>query len=46
MEMLSYFGGDKHEFILAVITLKHVHSCPMNKQSKSSKSIYTNEILS
>ena len=27
MEMLSSFRGDKHEFCLVVITLKHVRSC-------------------
>ena len=28
MEMLSYFRGDKHEFCLIVIKIKHVRSCP------------------
>ena len=28
MEMLRSFRGDKHEFCLAVIMLKHVRSCP------------------
>ena len=28
MEMLSSFGGDKHEFCLVVIKFKHVRSCP------------------
>ena len=28
MEMLSSFGGDKQDFCLVVITLKHVGSCP------------------
>ena len=27
MEMLSSFGGDKHEICLVVIELKHVRSC-------------------
>ena len=27
MEMPSSFRGDKHEFCLVVIKLKHVHSC-------------------
>ena len=28
MEMLSSFGGDKHELCLVVIMFKHVRSCP------------------
>ena len=28
MEMLRSIRGDKHEFCLAVIKLKHVRSCP------------------
>ena len=28
MEMLSSFGGDKHEFCLVAIKFKHVSSCP------------------
>ena len=28
MEMFSSFGGDKHEFFLVVVKVKHVHSCP------------------
>ena len=28
MEMLSSHRGDKHEFCLVVIKLKHVCSCP------------------
>ena len=28
MEMLSSFGGDKHELCLVVIKFKHVRSCP------------------
>ena len=28
MEMFSSFRGDKHEFCLVVIKLKHVRSCP------------------
>ena len=26
--MLSSLGGDKHEFCLVVIKLRHVRSCP------------------
>ena len=28
MEMLSSFGGDKHELCLAVIKFRHLYSCP------------------
>ena len=28
MEMLSSFGGDKREFCLVAIKVKHVRSCP------------------
>ena len=28
MEMLSSFGGGKHEFCLVVIKFKHVRCCP------------------
>ena len=28
MKTLSSIGGDKHEFCLVVIKLKHVGSCP------------------
>ena len=28
MEMLSSFGGDKHEFCLVVIKFRHIRSCP------------------
>ena len=28
MEMLSSFGGDKHELCLVVVKFIYVHSCP------------------
>ena len=28
MEMLSSFGGDKHEFSLVVTKSEYVHCCP------------------
>ena len=39
MEMLSSFGGDKHEFCLVVIKAKHVYSCP-SRTSEIIRSLY------